>query len=104
MPSSLWRRERIVGDLRLGRGERREERRLAGVREAHEPHVADEAKLEPQRALLAGLALLGVLRGLVGRGLEVGVAKTATAAPGDQRPLAGRDEVGDELARRVVDD
>src|SRR6059058_5749945 len=39
----------------------------------------------------------------MGRGLEVGVAQAAATAPGDERPLAGRDEVRDELTGRVVE-
>jgi hypothetical protein len=61
----LERRERIVGDLGTGGGERGEERRLAGVWQADEADVGDQPKLQPQPALLAGLALLGVFRRLV---------------------------------------
>ena len=97
-------RERVVGDLRLRRGQRREERGLAGVRQPDEPDVGDEPQLQAQPALLAGFALLGVLGRLVGRGLEVRVAEAAAATAGDHRLLAGRDEVGEERARLVVED
>ena len=95
----LERRERVIGDLRAGRREGGEQRRLAGVREADEADVGDEAELEAEPALLARLAVLGVLRRLVGGGLEVGVAESAASAAGDHRLLAGRDEVG-QRARR----
>ena len=61
------RRERVVGDLGGRGGEGGEQRRLAGVRQAHEPDIGDEAQLEPQPVLLARLALLGVLGRLMGR-------------------------------------
>ena len=48
-------REGIVADLGAGRGDAREESRLAGVREAEESHVGDEPEVEAQPALLAGL-------------------------------------------------
>jgi hypothetical protein len=54
--------------------------------------------------LLPGLALLGVLWGLVRGRLEVGVAEAATPASRDGRPLAGRDQVRDEGAAGVIDD
>ena len=52
--------------------------------------------------LVARLALLRVLGGLVRRALEVGVAQAAAAAPGDDGLLADRDEVGEQLAGLVV--
>ena len=61
------------------------------------PDVGDQAELEPEPLLLARLALLGVLRRLVGRRLEVGVAEAAAAAARDQRRLADCDEVRQEL-------
>ncbi len=97
-------RERVVGDLGRGRGERGEERRLAGVRQADEADVGDEPELEAEPALLARLALLGVLGGLVGRRREVRVAEAAAAAARDHRLLAGGDEVGDQRAGLVVED
>ena len=97
-------RERVVGDLRRGRGEGGEERRLAGVRQADEADVGDQPELEPEPALLAGLALLGVLRRLVGGRLEVGVAEPAAAAARDCAAWPDCDEVGEELAGLVVVD
>jgi hypothetical protein len=97
-------RERVVGDLRVSRGHGREERRLAGVRQTDEPDVGDEPQFQPEPALLAGQALLGVLRRLVRRRREVDVAQPALAAPGDDDRLADGDEIGQELAGCVVGD
>ena len=92
-------RERVVGDLRAGGGERREEGRLAGVRQPDEADVGDQPQLEADPALLARLALLGVLRGLVGRRREVDVAEAAPAAAGDHGQLLDRRR-GRRSARR----
>ena len=51
-----------------------------------------------------GLALLGVLGGLVRGRLEVGVAETAATAARDHRLLTDGDEVADQLAGVVVVD
>ena len=96
--------ERIRGDLRSRRGEGREQRRLAGVRQPHEAHVGDQAQLQPDLALLAGLAPLRMPRSLVRGGCEVDVAQAAAASARDHDLLADRDEVGDQLAAREVDD
>ena len=51
--------ERVVGDLRLGRRDDRDQRRLAGRREADQPDVGDALELEDDVELLAGLTELG---------------------------------------------
>ncbi len=58
----LERRERVVGDLGLGRADRGDQRGLARVREADERGVGEQLQLEPQPPLLAVLALLGEAR------------------------------------------
>ena len=100
----LERRERVVGDLGRGGGDSGEDRGLARVRQPDEPDVGDQPELESEPALRARLALLGVLRRLVGRGLEVRVAEAAATAAGDHRTLADRDEVRHERAGLVVVD
>src|SRR5688572_27701966 len=97
-------RERVVRDLGAGRGHRGEQGRLPGVRQPDEANVGDEPQLQPDPALLAGLAFLGVLRRLVRGGREVGVAEPAAAAARRHGRLAGGDEVRDQLACRVVED
>ena len=94
----------IVGDLGRRGGDRREDRRLARVRQPDEADVGDQPELEADPALGARLALLGVLRRLVGRGLEVRVAEPAATAAGDHRALADRDEVRQQRAGLVVVD
>ena len=98
----LERRERVVGDLGLRGGQGREDRGLARVRQPDEPDVGDEPQLEAQPALLAGLALLGMTRRLMGRRLEMRVAEAAAATARHDRLLAGRNEIGEERARLVL--
>ena len=81
-------RERIVGDLGMGPRDPREQRRLAGVRQADQADVGDDLQFQGDPALLARLARLGLPRGAVGARLEVGVAVPAAAAPGDDDPVA----------------
>ena len=69
-----------------------------------EPDIGDQAKLQSEPPLLARLAVLRVLRGLVGRGLEVCVAEAAAPATTDDGGLPGHDQVGDEGAGFVVVD
>ena len=58
----LERGERVVGDLRLRRAHRRDQRGLPGVREADERGVGEQLHLEAEPVLLAVLALLGEAR------------------------------------------
>ena len=94
-------RERIVADLRPGRAHRRDQRRLARVREPDERGVGHELQLEPQPALLAVLALLGERRRPAGVRQEPGVAASAPAAVGGEERVAVVDEVGEQLAALV---
>src|SRR5438552_2436780 len=50
-------RERVVGDLRAGRGHRRDQARLSGIREADQPDVGDRLQLEDEVAVLPLLTL-----------------------------------------------
>ena len=95
----LERGERVGGDLRPGRGERGEERRLAGVREADEPDVGDQPELQAQPALLARLALLGVLGRAVGRRSRSGRCRGRRGRRARSSP-AGRWRRGRRAARR----
>ena len=80
--AELWRErgEGIVRDLRLGRADAGEERRLAGVRQTDESRVRDQLQPQPDPALLSRQAGVGVARRAVGRRLEVRVAEAAVAA------------------------
>src|SRR5437899_8015893 len=84
----MQRRERVVGDLRLGRAHRREEGRLARVGQPDNARVRNQLQAQPDRELLAGLAGIGMARRTVGRTLEMGVAEAALAAARDHRPLS----------------
>ena len=82
------RREGIVGDLRTRRRHARDERRLAGVREADEADVGEQLQLEPQILFLARLAGLHFARRPIRRRREVRVAHAAAAAARDEDALA----------------
>ena len=73
-------REGIIGDLGAGIRHRRQEGRLAGIRQAQQTGIGDQLQPQPQGALDPGLAGIGSARRLVGRGLEVQVAPAAIAA------------------------
>ena len=73
-------RERVVGDLRPGRGQHRDQRRLARRREPDQPDVGDRPQLEHQVDLVAGLAEQREAGRLAGLGRERGVAEAAAAA------------------------
>ena len=86
----MQRRERIIGDLRLRRGDGGQEGRLAGIGQADQAGIGDQLQPQPDPALHALEAGIGAARRLVGRGLEMGVAEAAIAALGQQDLLAGR--------------
>src|SRR5207247_4764968 len=95
-------RERIVRDLRPRARQRREQARLAGVRQAGETNVGDEAELELELALLAGLAVLGDARHAPGARREARVAAPALSAARDDDLLARRAEICNDFAGRDV--
>src|SRR5690606_3480345 len=59
---------------------------------------------QPDRALLAGQAGIGPPRGLIGRGLEMLVAKAAIAALGEQEALADLGQVADQRLVILLED
>ena len=95
--------ERVVGDLRLGRGHRRDQRGLAGAGVADQGHVGDRLQLQGELAVLAGLAEQREAGGLALGGGQRGVAQAADAAVRDDEAGAGADQVGDHLAGGVLD-
>ena len=99
------RRERVVGDLRPRGRDARDERGLAGVREADETDVGQELELQPQLLRLAGHARVRAARRAVRGGREAGVAAAALAAGRDEDTLARLGQVGqlDQLSA-VLDD
>src|SRR5207248_2372781 len=94
--------ERIVGDLRLGRADDGDQRRLAGIRKTDQTDVGDQLQLDEQLALVAGVAVLREARRLARGGGEMLVAPAAAAAFGDEDALTVMREVGDDLASRLV--
>ena len=90
--------ERVVGDLRLGGGDRGDEGGLAHAGEAHQGDVGHQLELEPEPALLPHLALLGEGRGPAAVRQEPGVAAPAAAALGRQPALARVEQVGEHHA------
>ena len=90
------RRERVVGDLRPRRGDARDQRRLAGVREADEADVGEQLQLEAQVLDLAGFARLDLARRAIGGRGEPRVAHAAASALGDEHALAFLGEIGEQ--------
>ena len=86
----MQRGEGIVGDLRLGRADHGEEGRLAGIGQADEAGIRDQLQPQPDPALLARLAGIGVARRAVGGGFEMRVAEPAIAAFGEHEFFAER--------------
>src|SRR5438093_561522 len=92
----MQRRERIIGDLRLGRADDGEEGRLAGIGQTDEAGVRNQLQPQPDPALLAFLAGIGVARRAVGGGFEMRVAEAAIAAFGEHEFFAELGEVMDQ--------
>ncbi len=92
----VQRRERIGGDLRLGRAHGGEEGRLAGVGQPDDAGVGDQLQAQPDGQLLGRLAGVDAARRLVGRGFEMRVAEAAVAALGEQRALADLRQIGEQ--------
>src|SRR5207253_2582003 len=69
-----------------------------GVRRSNEPDVGDEAQLEVQRRLLAGLPTLGVVRDAIERRFQGLVPASGAAPTGGEELDAGTGEVGEHLA------
>ena len=100
----MQRGEGIVGDLRPRRAHRGKEGRLAGIGQADEPGIGDQLEAQPDGALLAGQAGIGMARRAVGRGLEVKIAEAAIAALGQHHALAELGQVGEQGLVVLVED
>ena len=90
-------RERVGGDLRVGSRQRRQQRRLATVRQPDQPDVRDEPELEMQVTLLSGVAQLPGAGSLARGGGEACVAPTAAAPARRQCHRSGPVEVGEHI-------
>ena len=100
----VQRGERIVGHLRTGIGDLRDEGGLARVGHAQQAHVGQHLQLQLQPTLLARPARRGLARCPVGAALEMQVAQAAIAALGQHHPLAVGGQVKEQLARVLVMD
>src|SRR5439155_3099130 len=99
--AEVWRqrRKRIIGDLRLGGGDARDERRFPCVRESDESDVGEKLQLEPQILFFAGLAWLHFARGAIGRRCKVRVAEAAASAVRHEYALPRFGEIREQTQR-----
>ncbi len=95
------RRERVVGHLRVGAREPPQQRGLAGVREPDQARVGEQLQPQLDPVLLPRGPPLGKARGLPGRGREAPVSVPPASAVGDDRALAGLDEVDPTAVDRL---
>ena len=96
--------EGVVGDLRFGGREPRDQSGLPDVGKADEAGVGQEAQLETVVALFATAAEFMFSGSLMGGGGEVLVASSAASATGDDNGFIGAGEVVDELAGGIVEE
>ena len=90
--------ERVVGDLRPGRGQRRHQRRLARRRKADQPDVGHRPQLQHELAGLTGFAEQRETGRLARSRRERRVAEATAAAFCRDEAGAGADEIADDLA------
>ena len=100
----MQRGEGIVGDLRFGRADDGEEGRLAGIGQADEAGIRNQFQPQPDPALFAFLAGIGVARRAVGGGFEMRVAEAAIAALGQHEFFAELGEVVDQRFAILIED
>src|SRR5580658_11152684 len=79
--------ERVIGDLGPCGRDARDERGLAGVWIADQPHIGQQLEIETEGALLAVPAKFVLARGLVSAGGKVLVAAASAPAFGDDNAL-----------------
>ncbi|GGU58538.1 hypothetical protein GCM10010211_24400 [Streptomyces albospinus] len=96
--------EGIVRDLRLGRGEHRDQRGLAGAGVADQRHIGDGLQLQHDVPRLAGLAEQREAGGLAAGGGQRGVAEAAATALARDEGGALAHQVGQHLAVPVQHD
>lgn len=88
--------EGIIGDFRLGCRHAGKKCRLAGIRLAEKTGIGDQFQPQPQIALFAFESRISAARRLVGRCLEVQIAKAAIAALGKTVALAHGGKIVDQ--------
>ncbi len=92
----IERGEGIIGDLGSCRGDARKKSGFARIGKADQPNVGDQFQPQPDGFFFPRLAGIGMARCLIGRALEMGVAKTAISAPQDADACARLGEIGDQ--------
>ena len=90
--------ERIIGNLRPGSREARNQSRFAGVRKADEADIRQELEFQTKADNLTRMPFFMLGRRLVGRGRETGVTPAASSSCGDCEGLSGSREVKDLFA------
>ncbi len=90
-------RKRIVGDLRSGGREPRQEGGFPGVGKTHQPDVGEQLELEFELDLLARAAVICSSWSTVGRCREARVAAATATALGDHHFLADLGQVAEDV-------
>ena len=90
--------ERVVGDLRPGRGQHRDQRGLAGAGEADQADIGHRLEFQDDVGGFARLAEQREAGGLAGPGGQRAVAEATAAAAGSDVAGAGPDQVGEHRA------
>src|SRR2546430_6897226 len=93
--------EGIVRDLRLGGGQRSQQRRFAWGRRADQTDAGDQLQVKKDVQLIAFEPRFRVVRSLTGRGLEVPVAPTARAASRHHLTRAWASQIRDQCAVEI---
>src|SRR5262249_6599450 len=100
----LKRGERIIGDLGPRRRETRDQGRLSGIGEPDQADVGKQLQLEPEPALLAGMAGLVFRRRLVSGSGEAGISASSAPALCGEKAFARSCEIVELIAGiRVID-
>ena len=86
--------ERVIRDLRVGRGGGGEKGRLPGIRQSNQSGVGDQLQAQPDPALLARPAFGRLARRPVGRGLVMRVTEAAIATAQQRHALTRPIEIG----------
>ena len=100
----IERREVVIRDLRVRLGHHAQQRALAHVGKAHQPHVREQLQLEHDVVALAGQTRLGKARHLTRRRREVLVAPAAAPAAAEHIRLGIGHVLDDLVCLRVADE
>ncbi len=93
----MQRRERVVGNSRLGLGHRRNQRRLAGIGHSEQANIGKYFEFECQVAPFAGRSIGRLPGRAVRTTLEPSVAEAAASTFGHHLPLARLGQVANQF-------